>query len=97
MSDKATLLRLLREHREATSVEKASIVEDEIVGLFDAVRDEMQARIVELEAAQRWVPVGESLPKYSELVLTLKDGKIYDEFVMGADYWMPRPNLPIQR
>lgn len=50
MSDKATLLRLLREHREATSVKKTSIVEDEIVGLFDVVRDELQSRAETAEA-----------------------------------------------
>lgn len=43
MSDKASLKRLLYEHAKAERTEEALRIEDQIVNLFDAVRDELHA------------------------------------------------------
>lgn len=50
MSDKATLLRLLRQIGEAKRTEEVIIAEDSIVKLFDSVRDELVLRAEKAEA-----------------------------------------------
>ena len=69
----------------------------------------LQARIAELEAQQRWIPVGERLPEDWTMVLFTngvtrgigqfdKDG-FYDywyeySFNKPVTHWMPLPNPP---
>lgn len=45
MSDRATFLRLLHEYQKATNIEEISTIENEIVQLFDVIRDEAYAYI----------------------------------------------------
>ena len=62
------------------------------------------ARIAELEAAQRWIPVSERLPKEKQSVLALdRTGTAYhweysrslsNIFVGYYTHWMPLPNPP---
>ena len=40
------------------------------------IEDELQARIAELEAAQRWIPVSERLPELDQDVLAAVEGDI---------------------
>ena len=69
------------------------------------IEDALQARIAELEAQQRWIPVEERLPEDSDWVLGLYNGyrvtsPIYYDVEYGwvrvetPDYWMPLPNPP---
>ena len=62
------------------------------------------ARIAELEAARRWIPVGERLPEERQNVLALdKTGTAYhweysrslsNIFVSDYTHWMPLPGMP---
>ena len=72
----------------------------------------LQARIAELEAQQRWIPVGERLPEDWTMVLFTngvtrgigqfdKDG-FYDywyeySFNKPVTHWMPLPEAPKER
>ena len=66
--------------------------------------DALNARIAELEEAQRWIPVGERLPEERQNVLALdKTGTAYhweysrslsNIFVSIYTHWMPLPELP---
>ena len=69
-----------------------------------------QARIEELEAERRWIPVSERMPPYGEIVLTSTGGKypaidyLKPNNLFTADhvcepqfnvkYWMPCPEPP---
>ena len=55
----------------------------------DDIRD-LTARIAELEAAQRWIPVGERLPllRDSKAVLAFtKSGETYSGMYLGNNEW----------
>ena len=72
--------------------------------------DELEARIEELEAAQRWIPVSERLPDHGINVLTLDAGgdvivdhnttaeKFTADFPVNpafpVTHWMPLPTPP---
>ena len=68
------------------------------------IEDALRARIAELEAAQRWIPVGERLPEEKQSVLALdRTGTAYhweyskclsNIFVGYYTHWMPLPELP---
>lgn len=57
----------------------------------ERMNEKLRLEKANLELAQRWIPVSERLPGSFERVLTLKDKKIYDGFVIGATHWMLRP------
>ena len=67
-------------------------------------RKALKARIAELEAEQRWIPVGERLPEEKQSVLALdRTGTAYhweyskclsNIFVGYYTHWMPLPKLP---
>lgn len=58
----------------------------------------LESRIGELEAANRWIPVGEGLPEWSESVTVITiTGKVHPARHMGGVfYWlgMPAPSHP---
>jgi len=66
--------------------------------------DALHARIAELEAARRWIPVGERLPEERQNVLALdRTGTAYhweysrslsNIFVSDYTHWMPLPGMP---
>ena len=73
------------------------------------IEDALQARIAELEAAQRWIPVSERLPEPATCVLVYDAGgnMTVDFLVTSGDvekyfwlakcrilFWMPLPNPP---
>ena len=67
-------------------------------------RKALKARIAELEAERRWIPVGERLPEERQNVLALdKTGTAYhweysrslsNIFVSDYTHWMPLPGMP---
>lgn len=67
-------------------------------------RKALKARIAELEAERRWIPVGERLPEEKQNVLALdKTGTAYhweysrslsNIFVGYYTHWMPLPKPP---
>ncbi len=68
------------------------------------IEDALNARIAELEAERRWIPVSERLPKEKQSVLALdRTGTAYhweyskclsNIFVGYYTHWMPLPNPP---
>ena len=68
------------------------------------IEDELRARIAELEAERRWIPVGERLPEEKQSVLALdRTGTAYhweyskclsNIFVGYYTHWMPLPKPP---
>ena len=72
------------------------------------IEDALQARIAELEAQQRWIPVSERLPEGRTVLVLKKDGSISIDttYIDGGNYfwwksgqskvthWMPLPNPP---
>ena len=68
------------------------------------IEDALNARIAELEAERRWIPVGERLPEEKQSVLALdRTGTAYhweyskclsNIFVGYYTHWMPLPELP---
>jgi len=68
------------------------------------IEDELRARIAELEAERRWIPVGERLPEEKQSVLALdRTGTAYhweyskclsNIFVGYYTHWMPLPEPP---
>jgi len=71
---------------------------------------ELEARIAELEAQQRWIPVSERLPEksgtylvwykhYLEMAnfdwISTKWQICYTNWITDIDYWMPLPVPPI--
>jgi hypothetical protein len=68
------------------------------------IEDALNARIAELEAARRWIPVGERLPEEKQSVLALdRTGTAYhweyskclsNIFVGYYTHWMPLPEPP---
>lgn len=74
------------------------------------IENKLRARIAELEATQRWIPVGEKPLEAGTFLVLLKDGDIKTDwtFLDGGRYywwnsgdavthWMPRPKLPKER
>ena len=71
---------------------------------FRTIEDALHARIAELEAERRWIPVGERLPEERQNVLALdRTGTAYhweysrslsNIFVSDYTHWMPLPQLP---
>ena len=76
----------------------------------DKARQEISDYIAELEAAQRWIPVGERLPEKAKFVLVVDDRGFMDvdylwNVEIGGDgfmcsaatvtHWMPLPESPI--
>jgi hypothetical protein len=82
---------------ELTEVESKMLL-DLIDGLRFAVNEqpELEARVTELEAERRWIPVSERLPKRGQpvLVLTKGEGIMIDKLVPdmptpdGVMWWM---------
>jgi len=73
------------------------------------IEDALQARIAELEAQQRWIPVSERLPekagtylvyykKYLEManfdLISTKWQICFAGMITDIDYWMPLPEPP---
>jgi len=68
------------------------------------IEDALNKRIAELEAARRWIPVGERLPEEKQNVLALdRTGTAYhweyskclsNIFVGYYTHWMPLPEPP---
>ena len=71
------------------------------------IEDALNARIAELEAAQRWIPVGEKPLEAGTFFVLLKNGEVTKDFTFidgGRYYWwnhganithyMPLPKLP---
>ena len=68
------------------------------------LEDALNARIAELEASRRWIPVGERLPEEKQNVLALdRTGTAYhweysrslsNIFVSDYTHWMPLPEVP---
>ena len=72
------------------------------------IEDALQARIAELEAQQRWIPVSERLPEGRTVLVFKKEGSISIDttYIDGGNYfwwksgqskvthWMPIPQPP---
>ena len=78
--------------------------------LRNEARNNLEDYIAELEAAQRWIPVGERLPEKAKFVLVVDDRGFLDvdylwNVEIGGDgfmcsaatvtHWMPLPEPPI--
>ena len=58
---------------------------------FRTIEDELRARIAELEAERRWIPVGERLPDNWESVLTIDISKSTQDMVTA--FYNPETSL----
>ena len=72
------------------------------------IEDELTARIAELEAERRWIPVGEKPLEAGTFFVLLKNGEVTKDFTFidggryywwnhggNVTHWMPLPEPPI--
>ena len=87
-----------------TFCRKCNVIQETEMWNTRPIEDELRARIAELEAERRWIPVGERLPEEKQSVLALdRTGTAYhweyskclsNIFVGNYTHWMPLPEPP---
>lgn len=89
----------LREQR-ATALGLGDL-ERQALDVVRSERDRLRARVAELEARERWVPVGERLPEHGDRVRFwfparrdggLEPGEVTETMPWGLDYWRSKPS-----
>jgi len=88
MSDKLYLDEDFRMLSKTYPADVSAIGVTTLIDYVEALEAELQSRIAELEAAQRWIPVSERLPEEFTPVLTFsKDNDKPVTAILAAGFW----------